>query len=245
MRLWSRPTATRRGLVKAVASTRTCTSTRSWRVPSRVTVTMLPAAGLLVPRKKNRRRIAHFLQTIFSHREHADFVCRAETILDGAHYAITAAAVALEVEHRVDHVFEHAWSRDHALLGHVANQQHSGTRGLGVTEQRGRGFAQLRDCAWRRIAVLGRHGLNRIDDQNFRMRLRALRYDPLNRGLRDQAQPSAQTDRGVWRAVPPAAAILRRLRTARIGWLQVRPQPATAASTCRYRDHHRAVPPSP
>ncbi len=82
------------------------------------------AAGHRVgsPRQENRRRIAHFLEPLLGHREHADLVGGTEAVLDGADDAVAAAGIALEIEHRIDHVLEDARARDQPLLGDVADR---------------------------------------------------------------------------------------------------------------------------
>ena len=46
------------------------------------------------------------------HLEDADLVGRAEAVLDRAQDAELVAALALEIEHRIDHVLEHARAGD-------------------------------------------------------------------------------------------------------------------------------------
>ena len=53
------------------------------------------------------------------------------------------AALALEIEHRVDHVLEHARAGDGAVLGDVADQQHGDAAALGQLDQLLRGGAHL------------------------------------------------------------------------------------------------------
>ena len=77
-----------------------------------------------VVREKQRRRIAHCAQPALGHGEHAEFVHRAEAVLDRAHQAKARMRVALEVQHGVDDVLEHARPGDRAFLGDVTDQQH-------------------------------------------------------------------------------------------------------------------------
>ena len=62
-------------------------------------------------------------KTGFLHLEHADLVGRAEAIFDRAQDAKAMAALALEVEHGVDHVLEQSRPGDGAVLGDVADQE--------------------------------------------------------------------------------------------------------------------------
>ena len=126
--------------------------------------------GLGVPRQKNRRRIRDLAQSLLDHGEHADLIGGAEAVLDRAQHAEAAAGIALEIQHRVDHVFEHARPGDLPFLGDVTDQQHRGAAGLGEAHQFRRALAQLRDGARRRLDALRIHGLNGIDDQHARRR---------------------------------------------------------------------------
>ena len=60
------------------------------------------------------------------HLEHADLVGRAEAVLDRAQDAELVRAFALEREHGIDHVLDHARAGDLAVLGDVADQDHGG-----------------------------------------------------------------------------------------------------------------------
>ena len=101
--------------------------------------------GLGVFRQEDRRRVGHLAQPLLHHGEHADLIGGAEPVLDRPQHPVAAAGIALEVEHRVDHVLEHPWTGDLPLLGDVADEQHRGARALGEADQLGRAFAQLRN----------------------------------------------------------------------------------------------------
>src|SRR5690606_39601531 len=53
-------------------------------------------------------RIGHLAQAAVGHGKDAQLVHRPEAVLEGAQDAIAAAGLALEVQHRIDHVLEHA-----------------------------------------------------------------------------------------------------------------------------------------
>src|SRR5258706_3523331 len=61
-----------------------------------------------MPREEDRRRILDLTKALLAHQEEAHLVRRAEAILDGAHDSETAAEIALGIQHRVDHVLQHA-----------------------------------------------------------------------------------------------------------------------------------------
>ena len=68
------------------------------------------------------RRVRYLGETAVAHLEHADLVGRPEAVLDRAQDAELVAALALEVEHRVDHVLEHTWPGNLAVLGDMADE---------------------------------------------------------------------------------------------------------------------------
>src|SRR3954462_8201745 len=57
------------------------------------------------------------------HLEYADVVGRAEAVLQRAQRAIRALALALELEHAIDQMLEHARAGQRALLRDVADEQ--------------------------------------------------------------------------------------------------------------------------
>jgi len=60
---------------------------------------------------------------LFGHLKHADFIRRAKTIFHRAQDPEMMAALALEIQDRIHHVFQHAGAGDGAFLGDVANQE--------------------------------------------------------------------------------------------------------------------------
>jgi hypothetical protein len=84
---------------------------------------MLPGAGAPDLARKNCRWVAHFAQPGLAHVEERQLPYRTETVLGRAHIAEAARCIALEVQHRVDQVLEHArdlrwrrpWSRAHRI----------------------------------------------------------------------------------------------------------------------------------
>ncbi len=78
------------------------------------------------------------------------------------------AALAFEVEHRVDHVFEELGAGDLAVLGDVADQDQAGLTALGRFHA-GRGHGPHLGHAARGALDRGRvHGLHRVHDDEFR-----------------------------------------------------------------------------
>ena len=102
-----------------------------------------------------------------------------------------AAGFALEIQHRVHHVFEHARAGQRALLGDMPDekQRHAGL--LGEAHELRRRFAHLRDAARRRLENLGVHRLDGIHDDDLRALVLRAGDDLLNLILREQPQAIA------------------------------------------------------
>ena len=102
------------------------------------------------------------------HLEDADLVGRAEAVLDRAQDAKLVAALALEIEHGVDHVLDDAGAGDLALLGDMADKDDGGAAPLGEGDQLMRAGADLRDGTGRGLDLVGPERLDRIDDGDIR-----------------------------------------------------------------------------
>ena len=77
------------------------------------------------------------------------------------------AALALEIKHRIDHVFEHPRAGDLAFFGDVADEEQHRARALGMANQFLSGAAHLRHRAGRRIESIEIHRLDRIDNDDI------------------------------------------------------------------------------
>ena len=162
-RLESQPTTARRGVPSEEGATSAWISTSSGRVPSMPANTQAPETWPRRSPEEQGRGVGDLRQAAVGHLEHADLVGRAEAVLDGAQDAELVAALALEVEHGVDHVLEHARAGDGAVLGDVADQQDGDAAALGERDQRLRRGAHLGDRAGRAVDRVEPHGLDRID----------------------------------------------------------------------------------
>ncbi len=96
--------------------------------------------------------------------------------------------IALEIQHGVDDVLQHARAGQRALFRHVADHDDGDAGLLGDARQLRRAFAHLRHRAGRRTEGVGIHGLDRIDDGDFRLVLgqRAEDFFQLDFGLQLQ-----------------------------------------------------------
>ena len=88
-------------------------------------------------------RVGHADEPRAGHLEDAELVRRAEAVLRRAQDAVRVVAVALELEHAVDEVLEHARAGDRAVLGHVADEDRRDARLLRDAQQPGRRLAHL------------------------------------------------------------------------------------------------------
>ena len=98
--------------------------------------------------------------------------------------------VALEVEHRVDDVLQHARAGDRALLRHVADEDDDDAALLGEPRELRRAFADLRDAARRGGQRLGVHRLDRVDDDDFGLLGADRRDDRLELDFGQQRRPA-------------------------------------------------------
>ena len=105
--------------------------------------------------EEQRRGIGDLLQAERGHLEHADLVGRPVAVLHPAQDAKGVAGIALEIQHRVDHVLDDARSGDLPILGDMADQYHRGAGFLGEAGECLRRGADLRDRAWRAVHPVG------------------------------------------------------------------------------------------
>ena len=105
---------------------------------------------------------------MIGHFEDADFIGGAIAVLDRAQDAELMATLTFEIEHRVNHMFEHPGAGDLPFLGDMADQHKHDIPLLGDPDQfLGRG-ADLRNRTRRAFHGFDIHGLNRIDDHHLR-----------------------------------------------------------------------------
>ena len=101
--------------------------------------------------QKQGGRVGDFLQPLRHHREHADLVRAAKAVLDRAQDAVLVAALPLERQHGIDHMFQHARPGDAAILGHMADQHERTVALLGEADQFLRRCPHLADRAGRTL----------------------------------------------------------------------------------------------
>ncbi len=141
------------------------------------------------------------------HLEDADLVRRAEAVLGRAQDAVRAVAVALELEHAVDEVLEHARAGDRAVLRHVADEEDGDAVLLRDAQQASGGLAHLGDRAGRR-AELGRvERLHRVDHADVGPLALERRADRLELGLGEDLD-APRSRRAGRRAASPARRLL-------------------------------------
>ena len=127
----SQPTTVRRGVPKAEGATSAWISTSSGRVPSMPAKTAEPETRAVALGEEERGGVGDLGEAGAGHLEDADLVGGAEAVLDRAQDAELVAALALEVEHGVDHVLDHARAGDLAVLGDVADEDDGDAAALG------------------------------------------------------------------------------------------------------------------
>ncbi len=113
------------------------------------------------------------VQAALRHLEDADLRDRAEAVLHRSHDTERVVAIAFEVQHRVDHVLEHARTGDRSLLRDVTDDERRDAVVLRDTHEPRRARADLPDRARDARGVGVEHRLDRVDDQDVRRGLRA------------------------------------------------------------------------
>ncbi len=108
-------------------------------------------------------------QAQIGHLENADLVGGAVAVLHGAQDAELMAAVAFEIQDRVDHVFQHAGAGKGAVLGHVADQHKREIAGFCQPDQFETAGAHLGDGAGGAFDGVDPHRLDRVDDHQRRV----------------------------------------------------------------------------
>ena len=128
-------------------------------------------------------RIGHADEAGARHLEDAELVRRAEPVLHRAQDAMRVVAVALELQHAVDEVLEHARPGDRAVLRHVADEERGDAGLLRDAQQPRRRLAHLRDRARRRADLLRPERLHRVDHADGRPLALERRADRVELGL--------------------------------------------------------------
>ena len=138
------------------------------------------------------RRVGHVGQTVLGHLEQPDLVGAAEAVLQRVQCAQRVAPVAVEREHGVDDVLEHARARERALLGDVPDQHRGATVLLGVLHEPVRAVAHLGDRP-RRAGEIGiDDGLDGVDRQHLGPGVGGVSEDVRQGGLGHHEQPGLQ-----------------------------------------------------
>ena len=96
-----------------------------------------------------RRGVQHLDQPALAHLEQARLVGRSEAVLERPQLAIGALALALELQHAVHEVLEHARTGERAVLGDVPHEDHRHPARLGQLHDPRRHLAHLPDRARR------------------------------------------------------------------------------------------------
>ena len=120
--------------------------------------------------EEQRRRIGHARQTVVAHLEQSEFVGRPESVLGRPQQAQRVVPVAFELQDRVDHVLEHPWPGEAAVLGDVADEHDGHVAVLRFDDQALCAPSDLADTAREggRGGVVDR--LDRVDDHEFGFR---------------------------------------------------------------------------
>ena len=118
--------------------------------------------------QKKSGRVVHHLHAALAHAKDQQFLIGAETVLEHAQQTEHLAAVPLQGDDRVHHVFQQAGPGQDAVLGHMAHQdQGAAHAAAGLQQGRGHG-AYLADIARQAFGLQTGHGLYRVHDHQGR-----------------------------------------------------------------------------
>ena len=178
-------------------------------------------------------------QAAAGHLEHAELGGAAEAVLAGAQEPERALVVAVERQHRVDEVLEHARAGELAVLGDVPDEHDRRAVQLGEADQLRRALrGSAPTLPGRPSARVAVDGLDRVDHDRRELagerELARGREDRLDARLGEQQQSLVRRRRAASPARRPARSTPRRWRRApRPRPRRCPPRPAAAASTCR------------
>jgi hypothetical protein len=99
--------------------------------------------------------------------------------------------LALEVQHRVHQMLEHARPSERAFLGDVADQERREPPALRLRHEARAALTHLGDRARRRFKIRQEDRLDRVDDQRLRLDVVERRLDGVEVGLRPEQQAIA------------------------------------------------------
>ena len=125
-----------------------------------------PTAAPISPgmrRPEELGRIRHADEAGRGHLEDAELVRRPEAVLRRPQDAVLVVAVALELEHAVDEVLEHARAGDGAVLRHVPDEDRRDARLLRDPQEPAGRLAHLRDGSGSRAERRRVQRLHRVD----------------------------------------------------------------------------------
>ena len=125
----------------------------------------------MILRKQQFRRIAHLSQSVLPHFINTQFRRTSEAVLDTPQDAVHVVLVALELKYRVDNVLQHLRSGNAAFFVDMTDQNNRCSCFFGEFQNRSRTLAHLYDAARRRVDVLRRDGLYRVDDDQIGSRI--------------------------------------------------------------------------
>ncbi len=128
-------------------------------------------------------------------------------------------ALAFEIEHGVDDVFQHLGAGEAAVLGDVADEKGRQVVALGGEQELRRGFAHLADAARRRLELEREHRLDRVDDEEPGPHPPDFLENPLDAGFGEQEQRRVADAE----ALPAGLHLMLRFLTRRVQHRPVRP----------------------
>ena len=117
--------------------------------------------------KQQLRGIADLTQSRLLHLVDAQLAGASKAVLDAAQNAVHIVLVTLELDNRINDVLQDFRSCQRALLGDVSDEDDGYAARLGKTEQGSGTLTNLGDAAGTALHILGRNGLDGVDDHQL------------------------------------------------------------------------------
>src|SRR6266513_2143058 len=130
------------------------------------------------------------------HLEHSELVRRPEAVLHRTENPVRVVAVALELEHAVDEMLEHARTGDGAVLGHMADEEGGDVSLLRNPQESRRRLTNLRDRAGSGADLRRVERLHRVDHADLGPLALQRRADGLELRLREDLDVPGAAETG-------------------------------------------------
>ena len=134
-------------------------------------------------RDEHLGRIADLPESLACHLENSKLRGGSETVLYASEQTVGTPVFSFELQDDIDYMFQNLRPGDAALLCYMADQDYRHPRFLGKAEQEGGSLLDLGNRARRRLHILRKHGLDRINDHQVGHDFTSLLKNILHQGF--------------------------------------------------------------